>query len=77
MSIIREGYWCLACILTYSSARKNSHCPGLLVPGMRIDLFTGTEVSERPVHARLAVCVPDVPDVKCAQSDNLVSSPQY
>ena len=27
---------------------------------MRIDLFTGTEVSERAVHARLIVCFPDV-----------------
>ena len=37
---------------------------------MRIDLFTGTDVSERAVHARLPL---RVPDVKCAQSDNLVS----
>ena len=34
---------------------------------MRIDLFTGTEVSERAVHARLAVCVPYA---KCSQGDN-------
>jgi len=40
-----------------------------LVPGMRIDLFTGTEVSERAVHATLAVCVPYA---KCSQGDNLV-----
>ena len=39
------------------------------MPGMRIDLFTWTEVSERAVYARLAVCVPYA---KCSQGDNLM-----
>ena len=34
---------------------------------MRIDLFTVTEVSERAVHATLAVCVSYA---KCSQGDN-------